>query len=237
MGATQRLTAVMAIALATLVPVRAQAQGADPAGGGAAPADTSRMFLLPTGRMLAPGQGYIAFDGPILATVEVGVTQRVSMGGGTMLFWFGDAGKRPAWITPKVQVYANDRTSVAAGVIHGFVPGEGRAGFAYVVGTHGTIEQSVTVGSGVFYGDVNDDGRGATVSLPVVLIGGERRFKPRVSFITENEIGLDGGLVLGGFRWRFQHWQLNVFGGMSFVFDVMAMPTLGVTFAYKFGNK
>ena len=185
--------------------------------------------------MLAPGQGYIAFDaGPFMATVQVGVTSKFEMGGGTIFVPTG--GAHPFWATPKVQVYDDGHTSVAAGVIHLFVPGEGRGGLAYTVGTIGSLNASTTIGGGVFYGDDSNDRHGPSIS-PVLLVGGERRFKPRVSFMTDNYLGPQTAFISAGFRWRFRDWQLNTFGGVSIIFDQVVFPGGGVTFAYKFGKK
>lgn len=225
--------ALLAVALVIVGPSRAGAQTTATPGADVAPSDTSRLFIGPTGRMLAPGQGYITFDAVFVPTVEVGITRRFSMGAGTPLI-IGNP--HPFWVTPKVQIFEDERTSVAAGVIHMFVPGEGSGGFGYVVGTIGTVEKSTTIGGGVFYGDDSDDREPPSIT-PVVLFGLERRFLPRVSFITENYLGVAGGMVTGGFRWRFQDWQVNLAGVVAFVFDEGVVPGLWFSFAYKFGNK
>ncbi len=217
---------VIGIALLGVIPARAHAQDAPPS-------DTSRLYINPTGRMLAPGQGYVAFDGLFLGTLEVGVTKQFSMGAGTILVPFVDA--HPVWLTPKVQLYGSDRTNVAAGVIHTIVPGEARVGLAYSVATMGRVEASTTVGVGVLYLDDVDDRRGPAAT-PIALIGGERRFKPRVSFITDNSIGAHGAFLTAGFRWRLTDWQINLGGGVSVAYDLV-LPGLWFSFARKFGGK
>ena len=209
-----------------LIPAKASAQ-AD-----VAASDTSRLVIGPTGRMLAPGQGYVTFDGILVATLQVGVTRQFSMGGGTLLFPTGSA--HPMWVTPKVQLYGSDRVNVAAGVIHMFIPGEARSGFAYTVGTIGGVEASMTIGGGVLYGDDTDDRARAAVA-PVMVAGGERRVSPRVSFVTENYLGAHGGLLSGGVRWRLTDWQITAAGMLPFTHDY-AMPGLWFAFARKFGG-
>ena len=218
----------VAIALAVVAPRSADAQASAPAAD-TAPADKSRLVIGPTGRMLAPGQGYIAFDEIFAATLAVGVTRQFTMGAGILLLPTGGDGQ-PFWITPKVQLYGSERTNVAAGFINLFIPGEGFGGLAYTVGTIGTMERSVTLGGAVLYGKDDDSSSVA----PLVIVGGERRFMPQVSFITENYVGPHGGSGSAGVRWRLRDWQVSLAGLVAFVFDEGAVPGLWFSFAYKF---
>jgi hypothetical protein len=208
-----------------LLPARAHAQDVTPS-------DTSRLVIGPTGRMLVPGQGYVTFDGLLVATVQVGVTRQFSMGGGTLLFPTGSS--HPMWVTPKVKLYGRDRVNVASGVIHMVVPGEWRQGFAYTVGTIGGVEASMTIGGGVLYADDTDD-RARPAIAPVMVAGGERRVSPRVSFVTENYLGPHGGLLSGGVRWRLTDWQVNLGVMLPFAHDY-AIPGIWFSFARKFGG-
>ena len=219
--------------LSVLIPIQAEAQEATAAAGDVTPSDTSRLVIGPTGRMLAPGQGYVAFDGLFMATVEVGLTRQFSMGGGTFLVPLGAA--HPFWITPKIQLYGSDRTNIAAGVVHMSIPGEARSGYAYTVGTVGGLDASLTIGGGVLYVDDADDRHGPAFA-PVMVVGGERRYKPRVSFVTENYLGPHGGLISGGFRWRFTNWQVNLGGVAPFGRDFL-FPGIWFSFARKFGGR
>ena len=220
---------VIAISALLLIPALAHAQpSAD-----VAPSDTSRLVIGPTGRMLAPGQGYVTFDGLVVATVQVGVTRQFSMGGGTLIVPLGIP--HPMWVTPKVKLYGSDRVNVASGVIHMVVPGEWRQGFAYTVGTIGGVEASVTIGGGVLYVDDPDDRRGPGTA-PVMVVGGDRRVSPRVSFVTENYLGPHGGLLSGGIRWRLTDWQVNLGGMLPFAHDFV-MPGLWFSVARKFGSR
>jgi hypothetical protein len=198
-----------------------------------APADTSRLVIGPTGRMLAPGEGYVSFDAVFVATVQVGVSQHFSMGGGALIIPI--AMPRPMWLTPKVQLYGSDRLNIAAGVIHMFIPGGMRTGFAYTVGTIGGHEKSVTIGGGALYVDDVDDRRGPG-SVPVVVVGGERRVSPRASFITENYLGRHGGLLTGGVRWRRNVWQFKAGGVLPIAYGYAVMPGIWFSFAHPFGG-
>jgi hypothetical protein len=127
----------------------------------------------------------------MLPFVQVGVTDRISIGGGTPLFFGeGDSG-HPFWITPKVQVIRREKTQVAVGALHGFIPGAGHGGIAYAVGTYGNAASSFTAGAGVAY---SGDGPGAGLAM----IGGEMQVRRNVKFITENYIWRGGHTVVTG---------------------------------------
>jgi hypothetical protein len=160
------------------------------------PADSNatRLFFGPTARSLRRGQAYVGVYELLLPTVQVGLTDRFSIGGGTLpLFGFEDG--RLAWITPKVQLYSGDRAAVAAGVIHFFVSGEDDVGIAFAATTFGPSDAAVTTGAGCAYATGDEGGCSA-----VVMVGGERRLSRRVKFISENYLWKGSGLLSGGFR-------------------------------------
>lgn len=153
----------------------------------------SRLMFAPTARSLRAGEGYVGVYEALLPFVQVGITDRISFGGGTPLF-FG-SGFHPFWLTPKVQLVARDHAQIAAGVIH--IAGLGSphdAGIAYSVTTLGTVESAVTIGVGYAY-----SGRSRT---PILMVGGESRSSRHVKWITENWIWPGGdGFVSGGVRY------------------------------------
>lgn len=156
--------------------------------------NATRLFFGPTGRSLKQGQTYLGVYEFMMPFVQVGITDRISIGGGTPLVFFGEESGRPFWITPKVQLIAGERTQVSVGAFHGF-SSEGHGGVAYVVGTHGSPASSFTVGAGVGY--TGEGGGGA----PVVMVGGERQFRRNMKLITENYLWKGGnGVVTGGVR-------------------------------------
>jgi hypothetical protein len=161
------------------------------------PADPNqtRLFFGPTGRSLKRGQTYLGFYEFALPFVQVGVTDRISIGGGTPLFFGEGESSRPFWLTPKVQLIGTPTTQVAVGVFHGFSGSGDQGGVAYVVGTHGSVASSFTIGAGVGYAS-GEGGR-----APVVMIGGERQFRRNMKVITENYLWRGGqGVVTGGVR-------------------------------------
>lgn len=162
------------------------------------PADpnATRLFFGPTGRSLKRGQTYLGVYEMILPFVQVGITDRISIGGGTPLMFGGGESGRPFWITPKVQLISGQATQVSVGVFHGFSGSGGGdyGGVAYVVGTHGNTASSFTVGAGLAYS-------GGGGRSPVVMVGGERQFRRNMKLITENYIwNSANGVVTGGVR-------------------------------------
>ena len=162
------------------------------------PADlnATRLFFGPTGRSLKRGQIYLGVYEIVLPFVQVGVTDRISIGGGTPLMFGGGESGRPFWITPKVQLISGPKTQVSVGAFHGFSGGDGGeyGGIAYVVGTRGNTASSFTIGAGVAYSGGGD-------RAPVVMVGGERQFRRNMKFVTENYLWKGGeGVVTGGVR-------------------------------------
>jgi hypothetical protein len=192
------------------------------------PADpnTTRLFFGPTARSLPKGRTYFGVYEFLMPFVQVGVTDRFSIGGGTPLVFGFDESERPFWITPKLQVLDTGRTQVAVGAFHGFADGE-NAGIAYGVVTTGRSDASVTAGFGYAYS--SDGGHGA-----VVMIGGERRTSRHVAFVTENYIWKGGdGIVSGGVRFFGERLSADVGLAVPLGTDAhFALPV--VNFVYVF---
>ena len=153
----------------------------------------SRLFFAPTGRSLAKGQVSVGVFEFLAPFVQVGVTDRFSIGGGTPLVFGFDEDHRPFWVTPKFQVYRGDSAQAAVGVLH-LTSWEGDGGgIAYGVATFGGADDAVTAGAGMAYSGSDRGG--------VVMIGGERRVGRNLKLMTENYIWTGGnGIVSGGIR-------------------------------------
>lgn len=157
--------------------------------------NTTRLFFAPTGRSLPKGQGYVGVFEFLMPFVQVGLTDRISVGAGTPLI-FGIEGGRPFWVTPKVQLLDRRHTKLAAGLLHFLNSGtDGDFGIAYGVATIGNGDSAATFGVGYAYardaGDDHGDGRAV-----VAMVGGERRVSRRVKFMTENYVWEGGGGLL-----------------------------------------
>ncbi len=160
------------------------------------PADPNptRLFFGPTARSLKKGEGYVGSFFYIMPTVQVGITDRLSIGGGTPLVFGG--GDFPIWVTPKFQIYDSPKAAVAVGALHFLNIDDISMGIAYAAGTFGSRDDAVTVGVGWAYASDNRTDEGSAV----VMIGGERRASRRIKWITENYLWKGGGFVSGGVR-------------------------------------
>jgi hypothetical protein len=160
------------------------------------PADPNptRLFFAPTGRSLRQGDAYLGVYEILLPFVQVGLTDRISIGAGTPLV-FGDFSERPFWITPKVQVLATESTQAAVGALHFMNIDDESIGIAYGVVTRGSDDSALSVGVGYAY-DQGDDGDGAVLAM----IGGEHRITRGMKVVTENYVFRDGGIASVGVR-------------------------------------
>ena len=175
---------------AQTTPPALEAQAAEPVD-----PNQSRLFFGPTGRSLGRGQVYLGVYEFLMPFVQVGVTDWLSIGGGTpLVFGFEEDGlDRPFWITPKLRVFNGKNTQVSAGLFQGF-GGGAKPGIAYGVVTSGGPRASVTAGAGVAY-----DGTGERMAI--VMVGGDRQIRRNVKFVTENYVwGSGNGLVSAGVR-------------------------------------
>ena len=188
----------------------------------------TRLFFAPTGRSLDQGEvsfGVFEFIAPF---VQVGVTDRISVGGGTPLVFGFDESYRPFWVTPKVQVLRTRDAQAAVGLLHLFNAEGDSGGIAYGVGTIGDNDHAFTGGAGLAYAD---DERGW-----VVMAGGETRVRSNLKLMTENYVWAGGdGILSGGVRFLGERLSADlalampIGTGEFFVFPV-------VNFVYVFGK-
>jgi hypothetical protein len=156
--------------------------------------NATRLFFGPTGRSLAKGTTYLGVYEFLMPFVQVGVTDRLSIGGGTPLVFGLHGGGRPFWVTPKLQLVNTADTQLAVGAFHAFDSNGDGGGVGYMVGTHGGTDASVTVGAGLAYGS------GGSRS-GVVMAGGERQVRRNLKLMTENYVWKGGnGVASAGVR-------------------------------------
>jgi len=156
----------------------------------ARPAGT-RLFFAPTGRSLRRGQATLGVYEVLLPFVQYGLSDRLSLGGGTPLL-FGGGIEHPVWLTPKLQLLDRPNLGVAAGVMHILLMGEDDAGVAYAVATAGPAARALTVGAGVLYSEESPKA--------VLLLGGGYALSPRLTLLSENYATDEFGLVSLGLR-------------------------------------
>ena len=195
------------------------------------PADPNhtRLFFGPTGRALPRGQVYFGVYEFVLPFVQVGVTDRFSIGGGTpLVFFFEEEGfDRPFWITPKFQVFSGGRVQASVGVFQGFGGGTS-AGIAYGVVTGGSKTASLTGGLGLAYSADGDRN-------VIVMAGGDRQVGRHVKLVTENYVWQSGsGIVSGGVRFFGERMSADVALGVPVGEGVGGFAFPVVNFVYVF---
>lgn len=139
----------------------------------------NRLFFGPTARMVGEGRGYLAVFEAFFPSVSVGLSDNVTIGGGTLLLDSGGA-NRPFWFVPKVKLMEEDGSTVSVGALAITDLEDGWAGILYGVLTHGDADNAVTLGLG--YGWIEDD----LADTPAVLFGAETRVARGMKLITEN---------------------------------------------------
>jgi hypothetical protein len=188
--------------------------------------NNTRLLFGPTGRALAKGQVYLGVYEVSMPFVQIGLTDRISVGGGTPLM-FGFAGsERPFWVTPKVQLMSSGNVHVAAGLFHGFnVSGDG-LGIAYAVVTRDGERGSGTAGIGMGY--TSEGGRGA-----VAMAGADASLRRNMKLITENYLWNSGAVASLGVRFFGDNLSADLALGIVFLRDgVLGAPV--VNFVYRF---
>ncbi len=179
---------IVSVTAATGRSVNGEGRSADPGG--------THLFVASTGRALRQGEGYVGAYGFVLPNVQVGLTDRISIGAGAPVSVGGK--QHPFWVTPKVQLFNGTRTQAAVGVMHFLNVGDVNVGIAYGVVTHGSADSAVSAGAGLAYYGSNDHHGG----VGIVMVGGEHRVSRSVKLVTENYLFRGGGMAMGGVRWH-----------------------------------
>ncbi|MDH4157761.1 MAG: hypothetical protein OEW00_10850 [candidate division Zixibacteria bacterium] len=151
----------------------------------------TRLYFAPTGRMLKAGQGYFSDIYVLFPSVNFGITDNFTLGGGFSLFPGLDVSEQLFYISPKIGADMTEKLSVAGSALIVRLPSdqldiEDKKDDATVIGvlfgsaTIGSDDASLTGGLG--FGYVDDD----IADKPAVLVGGEYRLARRMSFVSEN---------------------------------------------------
>jgi hypothetical protein len=188
----------------------------------------TRLFFGPTGKSLERGDAYAGLYYFHVPFVQVGVTDRFSIGGGSPILVSLLSGEFGVWITPKLQVVSGDRVQMAIGSISTISDGPD-LGLLYGVSTIGGPDRSVSIGLGYGYHRVNG---------LVVMAGAEARTSRRVKWMTENWFTPDGkGVFGGGFRLLGERFSADV--GLMLVVDrdephlsALPLPVFGVAWHF-----
>jgi hypothetical protein len=144
----------------------------------------TRLFFAPTGRTLNAGEGYLADHLLFFPALTLGLTDRLTMGGGFSIVPGINLTDQLFFVTPKLGLISSRDINVAVGAFVGGFPGtdevNGTAGVVYGVGTFGSLDQSVTAGLG--FGFLNRD----VAEKAIFMLGGEKRVSENISIVSEN---------------------------------------------------
>jgi hypothetical protein len=190
----------------------------------------TRLLFSPTARPLGTGQGYLAVYQLFMPFLAYGITDEISVAGGTILFpgLFG----RVFYVAPKVTVLNQSSLSVALGGIAfgAFLEGESNmAGIGYGLATYGTQERAITAGVGFAYAD------GEVASGFILTLGGEIQVSNSIKLLTENYLlpftEYDSRLD----RDRTTYEPILMFG-IRFFGQQLAVDLAGITSPHFFGE-
>jgi hypothetical protein len=189
--------------------------------------NNTRLLFGPTGRALPKGQVYLGVYQVLMPFVQVGITDRISIGGGTpLVFNTREDWDRLYWVTPKVQVFSRNGVHAATGLFHGFA-GDDSAGIAYGVVTRDLSSGAFTIGGGLAYS--SDGHRGA-----VVMVGGEAPVRRNIKWVTENYVWNSAVVTSGGFRFFGERLSADLALGFFIADDAGLIPFPVVNFVYRF---
>jgi len=191
----------------------------------------TRLYFAPTGRMIPKGEGYFADYYLFFPTVNYGLSEKISLGGGFSLFPTGNMKDQVYFFTPKFSLYQTEELSLAVGTLMAKIPDEPLVNLLYGVGTWGTSDKSFTLALG--YGMVGTD----IADKPLVVLGGHKRISRRTSFITENWIIPEVEHAIISYGIRFFGEQLSVDLALLNVMPDAIFPGIPyVDFVYNFGK-
>ena len=194
--------------------------------------NATRLFFGPTGRPLGRGTGYFAVYELIMPFLSYGITDRISVSGGTPVIP-GLTGQL-LYFAPKVTLITRPRAHFSAGALAFAWAGEDESlGLLYGVGTLGSNDHAFTLGVGIpFYVGEGDD----FADRAVVMLGAEGRTSRRTKLIGESYFvpGESGGLI--SFGARFFGERLSADAGLGFFVGEDSDCCLPiVNFVYVFG--
>lgn len=145
--------------------------------------NASRLFFGATGRSLPAGAvTFNAYYG-LIPFLGIGLTDRLSIAGGTPLFFSEHDDGRLFYLAPKFQFVRTSRVEASTGILAFFETGSfGESSYlGFVVATLGrSSDDGVTLGLG--WGRDSD----GWSSSPTVMVGADHRIERRIKLVTEN---------------------------------------------------
>lgn len=149
--------------------------------------NATRYFFAPSAIPLRKREGYYQNAYLLANSVNVGVTNNITVGGGVvipLLFY----------VTPKISFKLTNNLYMGAGVLftQSFIQDFGlSAGIGYGLITVGNVEHNFTIGGGYGYAKMNKEYK--ETPMPIVTLNGMTRISKKFSLVTENWLIPRGG--------------------------------------------
>ncbi len=197
----------------------------------------SRYFFGPNAYSLKKGEGYYQNNWVFLNQVSVGLSDRFTLGVGTVpLFIFGYGAPSPVWLTPKFSFpVIPDKLNIAVGGLFGSIWGDdfnNSFGIAYGAITLGNRNRNINLSIGYGMAD------GIWSDNPTITLSGMARLSRKFYLITENYYISD--LVISSFGGRTVWSGVSVDYGLAFLIpteyyydEPFGIPWLGLTVPFK----
>lgn len=206
--------------------------------------NSTRYLFAPSAYNLKKGEGYYQNVYVLLNSVNYGITDYFSIGGG-IEFISTFSGYPIAFITPKFGFHITEKFGIGMGVIAASFDGE-YGGIAYGVFTYGGIENNVTLGVG--WGAIYDNyitiynpDPWDVMNKPIITVNGMMRVGPKAALVTENwfaPIGSDDsymGIVTYGVRFFKDKFTIDLalVNNMEII-EIIPIGIPYVDFVFKF---
>lgn len=142
--------------------------------------NATRYFFSPSSFNLKAGEGYYQNSYLVFNSINYGITDFFSIGGGFELISTFSAGEPIYYFTPKVGFELTENFNVGGGLLFLGAAGETNFGITYGTATYGNRNDNATLGLGWGFFD------GEFSSRPNITVSGMKRVKKRLSLVTEN---------------------------------------------------
>lgn len=149
--------------------------------------NATRYFFAPSAIPLKKGEGYYQNAYLLANSVNVGITNNITVGGGVvipLLFY----------VTPKISYKVGKNLYAGAGVLftQSFIQDFGlSAGIGYGLVTVGNLEHNFTIGGGYGFAKMNNEYK--ETPMPIITLNGMTRISKKLSLVTENWLIPRGG--------------------------------------------
>jgi hypothetical protein len=193
----------------------------------------TRYLFGPSAFNLKKGEGYYQNIYGVINSVNFGITDHFTFGGGTELISLF-SGYPILILNPKLGNYTiGNKLNAGGGAFLGLTK-DGMLGIGYGIITQGTEDKNITLGLGWAFSS-----EGSLETKPVVTISGASRISKNISFITENWlIPADGYQPFFSYGLRFFGERIAVdiafINSPDIAKDAIAIGIPYIDFVYKF---